>query len=294
MTDIKKKKSWFSKFKKKYRFVVMNESTFEEKFTFRLSRMNVFIVFGAIAISLIIGTTYLIAFTPLKEFIPDYASDVKMRQNFENLSLKTDSLERAISAKENYILAIKSVIEGKDQSERDFNAPIKSSEQAKYESMKNDKSEADAELRDEIEKADQYSLNYDEESTSKGGINDYFFFTPLKGVVLNGFNPSEKHYGIDIASKPNEAVKATLDGTIVFTGWTLETGYVVAIQHTGNLISYYMHNSSILKQKGAFVKAGEAIAIVGNSGSLSTGPHLHFEIWYNGYAVNPKNYMVFN
>jgi len=294
MEKTKKKKSKFSKFREKYRLVIMNESTFEEKLSFRLSRMNVFIVFGAISISLIIGTTYLIAFTPLKEFIPDYASDVQMRQNFENLSLKADSLESAILAKDNYILAIRNIIEGKDQTESDFSPPINGGEQAKYSSLKNDKSVADAQLREEIEKADQYTLNYDDESSSKGGINDYFFFTPLKGLVINGFNPSDKHYGIDIASKPNEAVKATLDGTIIFTGWTLETGYVIAIQHAGNLISCYMHNSAILKKQGVFVKAGEAIAIVGNSGKITTGPHLHFEIWYNGYAVNPKNYMVFD
>ena len=293
-TGLKKKRTLRQRLHKKYRLVIMNDNTLEEKLSFRLTRMNVFIVVGAISIGLVILTTYLIAFTPLKEYIPDYASDVKMRQRFMKLSVKSDSLEKALEAKDMFLQSIRNVINGKDETEASVKAPSNGDNKSStYNGIKNAKSEADSLLRLEIEKADQSSLSYDESGSARGGITDYFFFTPLKGIVSNGFNPSEKHYGIDIASKPDEAIKATLDGTVIYTGWSVETGYVIGIQHTGNLISMYMHNSALLKKQGAFVKAGEAIAIVGNSGKITTGPHLHFEIWYNGSPVNPKDYMVF-
>jgi len=120
------------------------------------------------------------------------------------------------------------------------------------------------------------------------------FFKPLNGIITAKFAPLEKHYGIDIVAPHNDAVKSVLDGTVIMAAWTLETGYVIVIQHAGNLISVYKHNAVLLKQEGDFVKAGEPIAIAGNSGEISTGPHLHFELWYNGNPVNPTNYINFN
>jgi murein DD-endopeptidase MepM/ murein hydrolase activator NlpD len=124
-------------------------------------------------------------------------------------------------------------------------------------------------------------------------LNDYFFFAPLKGVITNGFNPASNHYGVDITSKENDAVKATLDGTVVLSTWTLATGNVIIIQHKDNIISVYEHNSVLMKKAGDQVKAGDVIAIVGNSGELTTGPHLHFELWYQGSPVNPIDYVTF-
>ena len=124
-------------------------------------------------------------------------------------------------------------------------------------------------------------------------ISSFTFFTPLRGIVTSKFDPATKHYGVDIVSVQNEAIKATLDGVVIFSGWTLETGYTVIIQHENDLISVYKHNSVLLKDQGSFVKAGDAIAIVGSSGEYSTGPHLHFEIWYNGVPVNPTDFIKF-
>jgi murein DD-endopeptidase MepM/ murein hydrolase activator NlpD len=152
------------------------------------------------------------------------------------------------------------------------------------------KSREDAELRKRIESLDQYSLAA---GNQKSDMSSLLFFPPLKGTVTNTFNPVKKHYGIDIVANANEPIKATLDGTVIFSNFTSETGHVIGIQHSGNVFSIYKHNSALLKKAGDSVKAGEVIAIIGNSGELSEGPHLHFEIWYNGNAVNPRKFVLF-
>ncbi len=119
------------------------------------------------------------------------------------------------------------------------------------------------------------------------------FFTPIKGIVTNHFDASKQHFGVDLAAPRNEAVKAAYDGVVFFSEWTAETGNVLAIQHPANVITVYKHNSVLLRKQGAFVRAGETISIIGNSGELSTGPHLHFEIWINGTAVDPEKFMSF-
>ena len=170
---------------------------------------------------------------------------------------------------------------------------------AKYKNIRFDRSPEDSLLREEIQRLDQYNLvYYDQEKqqnvySKRASIRNFFFFTPLRGQVTNGFNAKQKHYGVDIVGKENDVVKATLDGRIIFSNWTMRTGYVIMIMHDNNLISVYKHNASLLKQQGEIVKAGEPIAISGNTGELTTGPHLHFEVWYNGSPVNPREYMSF-
>ena len=131
------------------------------------------------------------------------------------------------------------------------------------------------------------------EKKNADDFNSLHFFTPLKGLVTNHFNLSENHYGIDIVSKPDEVILAVLDGTVTLSAWTLETGYIIEIQHSANLISVYKHLSQRLKETGSKVRAGEAIAIIGNTGELSSGPHLHFELWRNGIPLNPESYIMF-
>ena len=153
-------------------------------------------------------------------------------------------------------------------------------------------------LRVEVEGQEKYAVSSRHSSSSShqqpvSEITSYLFFTPVKGIVTNNFDPLNHHYGIDIVAKPNEPVKSILEGTVIFSDWTLETGYTIAIQHQQNMISVYKHNSSILKKTGSFVKAGEPIAIIGNTGELTTGPHLHFELWYNGNPINPRDHISF-
>jgi murein DD-endopeptidase MepM/ murein hydrolase activator NlpD len=289
---VRKKKRW-DRWRDKYRLVFMTDDTLEERFTFRLSRLNVFIALGTLTIVLIFLTSILIAFTPLREYIPGY-TNVGLTRKLYVLQMKADSIERDLNRKESYIQNIRDIINGKDLTE---DKPLPKDTSHRYSDIKLKRSVEDSLLRLEVENQSKYSL-YKMESAEtvaqkKASIGGVLFFSPLKGIVTNEFNPAQKHFGIDIVAKQNEAVKAVLDGTVIFSNWTLETGYVIAIQHTQNIISIYKHNSAILKKTGDVVKSGEPIAIVGETGELATGPHLHFELWYEGNPVNPKEFILF-
>jgi murein DD-endopeptidase MepM/ murein hydrolase activator NlpD len=284
-------KRFLKKLHDKYRLVIMNDSTFERMISFRLSRMNVFVAVGAAVMLLIVATTFIIAYTPLREYIPGYG-DVGLQRDVYKLMLKTDSLEKELARRSLYMENLKYIIEGKDFPEPDLTKPSDSTV-PKYQALDFEVSPEDSALRNEFENIDRYNLTFSEESEGQSSISNFFFFTPMKGIVDNGFNPAKRHYGIDILGNKNEAVKATLSGTVIFNGWTVETGYVIAVQHSNNIISVYKHNSFLMKKSGDYVYAGEPIAIIGETGELTTGPHLHFELWYNGTAVNPKEYMSF-
>ncbi|HQU99729.1 MAG: M23 family metallopeptidase [Bacteroidia bacterium] len=278
-----------SRMRTKLRLVIMKDETFEEKFALRLTPLKTFILVGVSLISLIILTTYIIAFTNLREYIPGYA-DVGMKRNLIYLSLKTDSLTQKIIAQEQYISNLNEVINGKAGAYQGVDTNAK----ALYsDSLSLPKSAADSQLRQLIESQDQYDLDFISQQKHATGIAGFSYFTPVTGTITETFNPALKHFGIDVVAAPNEPVKSTLDGTVVFAGFTSATGYVIAVQHSGNLFSIYKHNAGLLKSVGDYVNAGDAIAIIGNSGELSQGPHLHFELWYNGSAVNPTDYMSF-
>jgi murein DD-endopeptidase MepM/ murein hydrolase activator NlpD len=292
--DKEKKRRWISKLRDKYRLVISNEDTFEEKISFRLSRLNVFVATGTVAILLIIATSFLIAFTQLREYIPGY-TDVTLRKRVIALEHFADSLLTDINRKNVFLENIKNVIEGKPIADDTLTQPMPEPA-GKYSNVSYSRSSEDSALRKEYETKAQYDLYYDENQEFMAAVSprsSYIFFNPLKGIVTNEFDLTRQHYGIDIVSKLNEVVKATLDGTVIFSGWTVETGYVLTIQHQGTFVSSYKHNSVLLKKEGAFVKSGEPIAVVGESGELTTGPHLHFELWYNGTPVNPRDYISF-
>ncbi len=292
------RKKWLIKLKNKYRLVIMNDDTFEEKLSFRLSRLNVFVAIGATAIFLVFATTYIIAFTPLREYIPGYTNLKLNKESYNNL-LKIDSLENEVRSRELYFKNLKLILSG--QAILDSVAPYSKDTSKKYSNITIIKSKEDSILRKQIENENKYDLssqdltieNNNQAQNINASISGFFYFTPLKGIVINGFDASKNHYGIDIAGKKNDVIKSVLNGTVVFSNWTLETGYIIGIQHQHNLISVYKHNSALLKKTGDYVKAGDAIAFIGNSGELSNGPHLHFELWYNGSPVNPKDYITF-
>jgi murein DD-endopeptidase MepM/ murein hydrolase activator NlpD len=289
----KRKQNWKERLRNKYRLVFMNDETLEERLTFRLSRLNVFIALGTLTILLIILTSILIAFTPLREYIPGYSS-VGLQKKLYELSLKTDSIEKALKRKNLYLQNLRDVINGKDLSEA---RPVSKDTIHRYNDIRLKRSDEDSLLRADIESKAKYNLYKAEQSepssVSRGSIGGMLFFTPLKGVITNEFDPLKKHYGLDIAAKENEGVKSVLDGTVISASWTLETGYMVVVQHSRNIISVYKHNSAILKKEGDVVNAGDPIAVVGETGEYSSGPHLHFELWYEGKAVNPKDYIAF-
>ncbi len=268
----------------------MNDQTLEEKFSIRLTPMNIIVFGGTFALSLITVTLYLIAFTPLREYIPGY-TDLTIRRNLLAVALKTDSLDYQLGAHEKYLTNLLNVLNDKV----DTTSSIKGIPEVSLNDSfrKLSRSEEDSLLRIQMEGADLFELNESSERSFSSGIGSTAFFTPLKGTITTKFNPVQKHYGIDIVAGPNEGIKSSLDGTVVIASFTSETGYVIGVQHTNNIFTLYKHNSALLKSVGDYVKAGEVIAIIGNTGEYSTGPHLHFELWYNGSPVNPLEYITF-
>ncbi len=282
---------FFKKLHHKYRLVVMNNDTLEERLSVRLTRFNVFVFIGTVSILLIVATIYLIAFTPLKEYIPGYA-DFNTRQVLRELSLRADSLERDLRQKDLYILNIRNIIEGKDLFEE---TPDSVSDPAVFSIDELPRSREDSLLRAEMEQSALVENNYwdtgDMHLMEQGKLIS--FFPPLTGMISSHYDPAKNHFGVDVVADHDEIIKATLDGTVIISTWTMETGYTIGIQHANNIISIYKHNSSLLKQQGSFVEAGEAIAIIGDTGLYSTGTHLHFELWFNGNPVNPTDYISF-
>lgn len=289
------KKSRWSRFrerlKNKYRFVVINDDTFEEHFSLRLSPLGIVVLFSSISIVMIFLVISTIAFTPLREYIPGYGSDASLKQNLISLNQHLDSLDRKLYEDSLYIRNLNAIISGQDSGA--VNPQPSSVKSGNYNNLQTNPSRNDSLFRNAVESQDPYSLFSNPGSTQKNSISGFFFFTPVKGLVTASFNSQEDHFGVDIAAKENEAIKSTLDGTVVFSGWTVESGHVIQVQHENNLVSVYKHNSVLLKKSGEYVKSGEAIAIIGNSGEHTTGPHLHFELWYNGKPIDPQQHMVF-
>ncbi len=283
------KRKFIDRIRHRYRLVVMNDDTFEENFSLRLTPLGFFILLATVTIVMTMLVTSLIAFTPVREYIPGYA-DVGMRRDLIKLALKTDSLEQALVEQNAFTENVGNVLKGNVKADSTQNRPDKNKD---YNKLNMNASVAEEALKKDIESEDKYSLEYSTENTKKNGISNFFFFTPLKGIVSEQFKSKDQHYGVDIVGPENESVKATLDGTVILATWSSETGYTITVQHSNNLISVYKHNSVLLKKVGDYVKAGEAIAIIGNSGEQTTGPHLHFELWYNGTAINPQDYIVF-
>jgi len=285
------KKRWLQRLRARYRLVIRDDETYEEKLSFRLSRLNVFVIAGSIAIFLIILTTYIIAFTPLREYIPGY-TDVNLSKNVYELINRTDSLEHILAMNERYLRNLRLVLSG--ELPEDFHTDVVDTVPVQFDDIQITHSRADSLLRAEFESQERiYSITGTGEFKPTQRAKGLMFFTPLKGIVTSEFNPSENHFGIDIVAPENEVVKSTMDGIVLFSSWTIETGHVIVIQHQQNFNSVYKHNSVLLRKEGAFVRAGEPIAIVGGTGEYSTGPHLHFELWHNGSPVNPRDYMIF-
>ncbi|GAB4321032.1 MAG: M23 family metallopeptidase [Bacteroidales bacterium] len=288
------KAPWYRKLRNKYRLVILNDETYEEKFSFRLSRLNVFVTVGFTILVLITGTIFLIAFTPLREYIPGY-TDVTLSRRVNELLARTDSLEQVVYQKTLYLDNIRKIMSG-ELPGQDSLLTGSSTASIDPSTVEYRRSPEDSILRAEFRREATYDLYYSDQSderTENSLPYSRLFYTPIEGVVTSEFDIGTGHYGIDLVAKPNEAVRAVLDGTVVFSDWSIETGYTIGIQHSGNFLSVYKHNSVLLKRQGALVKAGEPIAIVGASGELSTGSHLHFELWYNSTPVNPRDYIVF-
>ncbi len=286
--DKKEKRNFFQKIRDKYRFSVYRDESYEEVLNLRLSRMNV-IAWGGIATLLFLGIVIsIIVYTPVREFIPGYPDENTLKSSIRNKQ-RLDSLEIELNRRDMYLDNINRIISGEEP--ENYNN-VRDTNQ-NYNDIKFTRSTEDSLMREYFREEEQFGINKDKKSETIGGISQMHFFAPVKGLVTNSFNSVGDHYGTDIVAAANEVVKATLAGTIIMATWTLETGWVIQIQHKNNLISIYKHNAELLKRVGDYVEVGEAIAIIGNSGELTTGPHLHFELWYNGIPLDPEDYISF-
>lgn len=284
----KKQRRIAKKLLNKYRLVILNEDTFEERISFKLTRLNVFVLISLLSIFLIVATTILIAFTPLREYIPGYSS-TELKKRATELNYKTDSLQQVIAINEQYFSSIKKVLYG-EVSTVDFNRDsIIEATKTEAKNINLTPIKEDSILRDKVKKEDKYNL------FESAKLNTSFIlFPPVKGTISQEYDAKERHYAVDIVTERDTPVKATADGTVIFAEWTTEAGYVIILEHSQGLISVYKHNALLTKSQGDLVLAGEVIATTGNTGELTTGPHLHFELWSNGYPINPTNFIDFN
>lgn len=279
-----------NKMQDKYRVVVMNDETFEEVRSFRLTLMNAYVLGSVFLLSGLILTGLLFAFTPLKRVIPGYG-DVDPRQAREMKS-KMDSLETQLTARIAVFEAEKQRLSEDYQSgpgdykEVDSQRPIEKLAPSGEELALREKYDQESQERERPVRAVLAV-------TRHNSVAQQYFTPPLKGYVTAQFQPEKLHYGLDVTAPRKTPVQSVLSGTVILSEETLDTGKVIAVQHKNNIISFYKHNSVLLKKVGSFVQAGEAVAIIGNTGELSDGPHLHFELWYNGKPVNPADYISF-
>jgi len=279
-----------NKLRSKYRFSIYNDSSHSELFVYRTSGLGVIISAILVIVAIITSVTVLISFTALREMIPGYPDAHTQRTIVAN-ALKADSLDQVITQWEWYLSNMQRVLNKEAPVDLDglFTAPPDSLNPGARSRL--GRSREDSLLRQDIVQQERFSTS--SARVSPQSLDGMLFFPPVKGIVSDKFNPATKHYAIDIAAAENAVVSATLDGTVTLAGWTDDTGFVIQIQHDHNLISIYKHNAKLLKKAGDRVKAGDAVAIVGNSGSLSTGTHLHFELWHNGVPIDPVKYITF-
>lgn len=288
---VKQKKNIFRKLFQKHTLIILNEESQEEQFSFRLNRMNVLVVIALMTI-FIISTTYLtLVYSPLRDYVLPSAKqlEVKDKQEILNLTNKIEELDSRIKSNDLYIKNLRAILSGEvpmPEIKVSNDSIITSVDLSKVDLSPK---EEDLELRKEVEQEEMFSVQGKQGSQESGSL----LFTPLKGIVTAGYDTNENHLAIDIAAQQGEAIKSVAMGTVLFTDWTPDTGFVVVIQHPQGMISVYKHALTVYKKIGDVVKKGEVIAAVGNTGELTTGPHLHFELWIDGIAVDPKQYIVF-
>ncbi len=282
-----KRKKLAKKLFTKNRLVILNEDTFEELFSLRLTLMNVFVVATIGAFLIIFVTSYIIAFTPLREYIPGYAS-TKLKRDATELALKSDSLEYALRKNEAYIASIRKILTG-DLDYAEFSKDsILASDIPDQNEIDIEPSEADLKLRAEVAQEDKYNL-FQKAEAKAGPV----LFPPVRGPITEKYNSKTKHLAVDIALAKDTPIKAVLNGNVLFADWTPTTGNVLILRHNNGFISVYKHAASLTKVQGDVVRTGEVIALAGSTGDQSTGVHLHFELWKDGYPIDPSQFISF-
>lgn len=282
----KRSKAFWNNIKFKYKLTIINENTLEEVVGLRVSKLNGISVLLSVLTVLFLIAAIIIAFTPLRNYLPGYMNSEVRAQVVEN-ALRVDSLQQLVERQNLYIINIQDIFLGKIKADTVYS--MDSLTNIRQDSLM-ERTQREAEFRKQYEETEKYNLT---SITARSEVDGLIFYRPTRGMISSAFNAEQKHFGTDIAANPGESVLATLDGTVILSTYTAETGYLIEVQHNQDFVSVYKHCGSLLKREGDAVKAGEAIALVGNTGELTTGPHLHFELWHKGRAVNPELYIVF-
>jgi len=269
--------------------IIRNEENFAEKTTITFNYARI-LTLALIALIVFFGISFLMATTVLKQWFDPRHAQLEMNRELINLYITVDSLLTEVDRKEMFIANFQRVVAGEDSIMEDFGDRLINSAENNNISTPSEEELApvDSMFRREFETSGLEMLSI---SSSESNLQEIFLFSPIEGIISDKFNARTQHFGIDVVSKKNEPVKSVADGTVLMASWTQDAGYVMAIQHQSNLISVYKHNSDLLKEVGNFVSAGEIISIIGNTGELTSGPHLHFELWYNGNAVDPEEFI---
>lgn len=277
-----------------YRLVLKKDETLEEVASYRLTLLNIYILVSSILIVAVGLTASVIFFTPLKKLIPGYAEPAN-HPEYIRLTRKINALEQELASYKLYYENFRKLLApGGDATPERPPADDPSRESRRKTTPA--ATPASPSHQDEVRTTPTATLAITASSANPSLLNsaDYkYLMPPVSGVIASGFDPSTDHIGVDILAPRDTPVKAIWDGHVITADWTLETGYTIGIQHSNDIVSFYKHNATLLKRAGAFVRAGEAIAIVGNTGKLTTGPHLHFELWVQGRPVDPARYIDF-
>ena len=288
MKNKKEDKGFLKSLINDYKIVISSEDTFEEKLSFKANKINAFIIMLVYSIILISFTISIVFFTQLRELVPGYSSSDLLNRAIY-LTEKTDSLEQQIALNNKFYQSIEDVLSGKTEDFIPKEILESDTNYNNFDINTINPNIQDSILRSYVDNEDKFNLTKNELV-----IENKMFFTPITGEITQGFNSKDNHYALDISADIGTPVKSILEGKIIFSEWSIDTGYVIIIDHGQDIISVYKHNSKALKKQNDFVQAGEVIAYSGNQGNLSTGPHLHFELWKNGTPINPQPLLNFN
>ena len=292
-------KSWFARTKERlqntHRLIIMNDETFEEVGSYRLTLLNVYILLSTLIVITAVAVTVSIAYTPLKRYIPGYSGGGNNDRELYQVMRQMDDMEKQLKAHQTYAESVRRMLVGDVQTAKDV---PQSKEITQDSSMVEvGRIPVDDQLRNEVAISEIGSAARNSRTTNLAPrdtpLEQLFFSPPVSGEISMSFLPDKKHYGVDILAPKNTAIKAAMDGYVFLSDWVQETGYTIGIQHANNVITFYKHNSALLKSVGSFVRSGEAVAIIGNTGTLSSGPHLHFALWHKGMPVDPTIYVNF-
>ncbi|MEM8523331.1 MAG: M23 family metallopeptidase [Bacteroidota bacterium] len=286
-----KEQTLWERLKYTYRLIIMNNDTFEEVGSYRLSLLNVYVVLSTIVVLVAIMMWMLITYTPLKQYIPGYSEHYNNPRLIAELTSQVDELEQERQNRDFYIQNLQQMLSGDVEEIADVQQEIESTPDSTARLLP---SEEEEKIREEMQNVVNEPASFlRTNGTASQSLEQLHFIPPISGEISKGFDEETEHYGIDLVAPKNTAIKAVMDGYVFFADWTMETGNVIGLQHANNTVTFYKHNSSLLKEIGSFVKAGEAIAVIGNTGTKTDGLHLHFELWHHGKAIDPSEYITF-